>query len=265
MLRISGLVTAVFVFLAVVTSPALGDDLVARGECGVSGGPGCEVTAESESVPSSPTGPTSEETAPEAGPNDGGTQTATAEPACEEEDSLTQRCTALAGGAGSGEEESAEEEVDHEAVAHAAYAEFSLSDPDISMSPSSQAPILVQVPVWLWLDSEAWSPESATASVPAGSVTVTATPSTVSWDMGDGTTHECDGPGTAYDPHTHDADAASPDCGHTFTSTGEHDVVAQISWEVEWTSTDEDGGTLPALSTESSTQVRVIESSGVVT
>ncbi|WP_460772945.1 hypothetical protein [Nocardiopsis nanhaiensis] len=180
-------------------------------------------------------------------------------------DSLTQTCTALAGGAGSGGAEAVEDEVDHEAVAHAAYAEFSLSAPDISMSPSSQAPILVQVPVWLWLDSEAWGPESATAEVPGGAVTVTATPTSVSWEMGDGTTQECDGPGTVYNPHTHDADAASPDCGHTYTSTGEHDVVAQISWEVEWTSTDEDGGTLPALSTESSTQVRVIESSGVVT
>ena len=83
--------------------------------------------------------------------------------------------------------------------------------------------------------------------------------------MGDGTTVSCDGAGTTYNPRVHDPDAESPDCGHTYTATGEREVTADLSWEVEWSTTDGDGGDLPALTTTSSEQVRVIESSGVVT
>ena len=133
------------------------------------------------------------------------------------------------------------------------------------MSPSASAPILVRVPVWMWVPSSEWQAQSATASVPGGSVTVTATPTSVSWAMGDGTTVECDGAGTAYSPRVHDPAGESPDCGHTYTATGEREVTASLSWSVSWSSSDGEGGDLPPLTTTSSEEVRVIESSGVVT
>ncbi|WP_223830230.1 hypothetical protein [Nocardiopsis quinghaiensis] len=178
-------------------------------------------------------------------------------------DGLTARCSATVGGGG-GEE--AEEEVDFESLAYAAHAAFQLSSPEISMSPGADTPVLVHVPVWMWISSSDWQEETATASVPGGSVTVTATPASVSWSMGDGTTVECDGPGTAYDPQVHDPAEPSPDCGHTYTfASSSYELTARMSWEVEWSSSDGDGGTLPALETETSMNVRVVESSGVVT
>ena len=150
-------------------------------------------------------------------------------------------------------------------IAHQARASLSLDDPVIAMSPDVDTPVLVHVPVWMWIDSDHWQERSATASVPGGSVTVTATPTSVAWHMGEGTLVECEGPGTPYDPITHAPDAVSPDCGQTFSTIGTVQVSAQISWETQWTSSSGEGGSLPSLTTETSTSVRVIESSGVVT
>ena len=237
-------------------------------ECGSSGGPGCEVTVESQSSPGPPSEPRNDGSGnvPQSGDD---SQQATSEAPsapCEVLDSRTQRCSTTVSSAGSGEEDGVTEDVDYEAIAYAARAGFALPSPNISMSPSGDVPILVRVPVWMWIPSGDWRTESATASVPGGSVTVTATPSSVDWQMGDGTTVSCEGPGTAYDPRVHDPDADSPDCGHTYTTaSAENDVTAHMTWEVSWASTDGDGGDLPVLTTTSSEQVRVIESSGVVT
>jgi hypothetical protein len=195
------------------------------------------------------------------------TGTAAGEPACEGEDGELVGCLALPQVEGGEDGEAPVEEVDFEALAYQAYASFSLGSLRISMSPSAETPVLVQVPVWMWVDADDWQPETATASVPGGSVTVTATPSSVSWDMGDGQSVDCKGPGTAYDASEHDPAAASPDCGHTYTSTngGSVDVTASMSWAVEWETSTGEGGALPDLTTETSTTVQVVESSSLVT
>ena len=219
-------------------------------ECGSSGGPGCDVTAESEDqLPAEP-------------PNDGGDhttpsdQTEAVDPC--EDDGVRAWCT-------SGPRVDEDEEVDLQAIAHQARASLSLDDPVIAMSPDVDTPVLVHVPVWMWIDPDHWQEQSATASVPGGSVTVTADPTSVVWQMDEGTAVECEGPGTPYEPTTHAPDAVSPDCGHTFSTTGTVQVSAQISWETQWTSSSGEGGSLPSLTTETSTSVWVIESSGVVT
>lgn len=257
MLRKSLTIVASTVAFVAVAVPASADEFLGRAECGTDGGPGCDVSAESgEQNPGAPEN--SDDPAPESGSD--GTAEASAEPACEV-DGLTAQCSATTGG---GDE--AEEEVDFEALAYAARAAFQLSSPEIAMSPSADTPVLVRVPVWMWISSENWQEETATASVPGGSVTVTATPASVSWSMGDGTTVECEGPGTAYDPQAHDPAEPSPDCGHTYTSASSaYEVTARLSWQVEWSSSGGEGGTFPALVTETSTTVRVVESSGVVT
>lgn len=258
MLRRSLTIAVAAAAFVAVTVPASADEFLGRAECGTDGGPGCDVSAESgEENPGGSAG--GGEPAPEGGQD--GTASTSSEPACEV-DGLSARCSATVGGGA----DEAEEEVDFEALAYAARAAFQLSSPEISMSPSADAPVLVRVPVWMWISSDAWQEETATASVPGGSVTVTATPTSLSWSMGDGTTVECEGPGTAYDPDVHDPAESSPDCGHTFTSISSgYEVTASLSWEVEWSSSDGAGGTFPALTTETSTTVRVVESSGVVT
>lgn len=262
--RVTAAVASGFVVILAVPTIAFADPDFFGGqvECGAGGGPGCDVTASSGTEgTTSPDRPPQAGTEPAQGSADGSSRPAEAD--CDTE-SYTASCsiTVTAGGGGGDEPV---EEVDVEALAHEARASLNLPTPQVSMSPSADAPILVRVPVWMWISSEDWQPQTATASVPGGSVTVTAAPTSVDWEMGDGGSVSCDGSGTAYNPRVHEPDAESPDCGHTYTATGEREVTASLSWEVEWSSTDDEGGGLPPLTTSSSAQVQVIESSGVVT
>ena len=72
--------------------------------------------------------------------------------------------------------------------------------PEIRLNPPAGEEQVVNVPTWMWLDRSAWQPVSATASAGAVTVTATASPRSVRWDMGNGDVVVCDGPGTPYDP-----------------------------------------------------------------
>lgn len=110
---------------------------------------------------------------------------------------------------------------------------------DIGIAPSPDGVGLVGVPVWLWTeDTDAtWGPVSV--SVPGPGITVTAEGNAVriEWDMGDGNTTVCNGPGQPYQPSF---GAQEPDCGHVYqypSSTrpdGRYTVVATTVWEVQW-------------------------------
>jgi hypothetical protein len=156
-----------------------------------------------------------------------------------------------------------------EVLAQQAVNQLSLPGPQVVTSPPPERMQLVNVPTWLWLDQDAWAPMSATASVPGESVTATATPTSVTWVLGDGSTVECSGPGTPYRAGS-DPAAASPDCGHTYvrSSAGEPGgvfvVSATVSWGVSWAGGGQ-SGTLPALTTTSSVQLRVGESQAINT
>jgi len=242
--------------LLFVASPASADNFLGLAECGSDGGPGCDVEAEStEELPGEAPDPGGD-----SGGDESGSSAADEPPPCEGDASLMQ-CTAYVGG---GEEED-DEGVDLVEVAHQARASLELDEPELSMSPSADGPVLVHVPVWMWIDEDQWAEQSASASVPGGEDTVTAAPSSVSWQMGDGTTVDCEGPGTPFEASTHDPEESSPDCGHTYTSTGQVEMSAQVTWETSWESDDGESGSLPSLTTETSQQVEVIESSGVVT
>ncbi|MFD3687014.1 hypothetical protein ACFWTE_19595 [Nocardiopsis sp. NPDC058631] len=143
--------------------------------------------------------------------------------------------------------------------------------PTPTMGSSPAAGTVVGFPLWLWMDHSEWEPVSATAAVSAGSVTVTATPDGARWAMGDASALDCPGPGTVFDPARHDADAPSPDCGHTYTRAsrghpgGRFPVTATVTWSVEWTTTAGGGGTLDPLTTSASRSVRVDEVHALVT
>jgi hypothetical protein len=131
----------------------------------------------------------------------------------------------------------------------------------IDASPSPGADQLVGLPSWLWLAGANWQPTTATAAVPGESVTAVATPTTVTWNLGDGTTLVCNGPGTPYEAS--DApNQASPTCGHTFaaSSAGQPNdaftVTATISWSVTWAGEGKTG-TVPNLDTTATTPMRV--------
>jgi hypothetical protein len=127
---------------------------------------------------------------------------------------------------------------------------------------------LVNLPTWLWLTS-GWETVTATASVPGVTITATAHPSAVTWEMGDGALVTCTGPGTPYRA-TNDPRSPSPDCGHTYRRSsaaqlgGAYPVQVVVHWSVRWAGAGE-SGTFPEMTTTSSTSFRVAESQALNT
>ena len=95
------------------------------------------------------------------------------------------------------------------------------------------------VATWLWVSPAAWHPLTATASAGSVTTTATATPTKVAWDMGDGSTVTCDGPGTPYDPSS---PAATTTCSYTWSTAGTYTVTATSYWSVSWSATGAAGG-----------------------
>ncbi|GAA2975694.1 hypothetical protein [Actinokineospora diospyrosa] len=136
-----------------------------------------------------------------------------------------------------------------------------LPSPAIAASPAADQ--LVNLPTWMWLTGS-WRPVSATASVPGVSVTAVATPTSVSWVMGDGTTVTCSGPGTPYQAGA-DPTAASPTCGHVYRRSSTslpgqaYAVSATVHWRISWSGAGQ-GGTFPDMTTTGTAAFRVAES-----
>jgi hypothetical protein len=159
--------------------------------------------------------------------------------------------------------------VDVAAVARQAMAQLRLPSPEIRTSPSSAAPVLVYVPVWLWLSHDSFVSRSATASVPGLSITATATAQRVRWETGDGDVEVCTDAGTAWRTGM-DPQAPSPTCGHTYlpesTNTSSGSFVARlratVTWSVSWAGGGATG-TVPDLATTSTVNLRVVLSRSV--
>ena len=124
-------------------------------------------------------------------------------------------------------------------VAQQAVKHLGLSSPPVEMAPPDGSPQLVGVATWLWVDPTGWHPVSASASAGGVTTTATAAPTKVVWDMGDGATVTCDGPGTPYDP----ADpGGSTACSYTWPTPGSYTVTATAYWSVTWTAVGAAGG-----------------------
>ncbi|MEY2451522.1 MAG: hypothetical protein QOD92_1096 [Acidimicrobiaceae bacterium] len=128
-------------------------------------------------------------------------------------------------------------------LANQALKELPLLYPRPRLAPPTTVKQVVGIRTWMWVDPADWHPISATAAIPGLAATVTATPTKTIWDMGDGATVVCNGPGTVYDPTKPDADQHS-DCSHTYQHDGTYDIRATIVWSVTWTATNGAGGNL---------------------
>ena len=138
-----------------------------------------------------------------------------------------------------------------------------LPSPVIESSPPQGQPQLIRLPTWLWVSRTVWMPVQKTAAVPGESVTATATPEVVTWQMGDGGKVACDGPGTPYSG-AYSPSAPSPDCGYTYSQPsdgqpgGVFRVTATITWDVSWA-----GGALAPLFTVAAADFTVTQSQAV--
>ncbi|GEM_PF-2956531 len=122
---------------------------------------------------------------------------------------------------------------------------------------------IVNYSTWLWVNPDMWRPVRVTAAVGPVRATVTARPTFVTWDMGDGHSVVCDGPGLAWFP----GEVSSP-CTYSYRHSARRlTVTATVSWSIGWHSTLGQSGTFPALRTSSSaplsvTQVETVNTPG---
>ena len=129
--------------------------------------------------------------------------------------------------------------VDPVVVARQAVKRLTLPSPIIEMAPPAGSTQLIGLATWLWTGPAMWRTATATASAGTVRATATATPVKVVWDMGDGHSVTCDGPGMPYDPTDSNA---TTDCQYTWSHGGTYQTTAAIFWKVTWTATGAAGG-----------------------
>jgi hypothetical protein len=132
---------------------------------------------------------------------------------------------------------------------------------------------VVQIGTWFWTTSATWKPVSATAYIPGLSATVTATPTRLRFNPGDGSwgTGEvsCPGPGPVWTPAVGD-EAASP-CMYTFrhasslSPSGTWNTTLTIDWDVRFTASTGASRSMGQLRTSASAPLRVGEIQAVLT
>jgi hypothetical protein len=155
--------------------------------------------------------------------------------------------------------------VDPAALAREARSRLNLPSVVIRLNPPGKQ--LVNLPVWLSLDSASWHPQSATATAGAVSVTATARPVQATWSMGDGS-RTCAGRGTAWSPGT-DPSAASPDCGYVYRRSSASapgdafTITVTVTWDVTWAGAGQTG-TVPGLTTTGNANAVVQESQALI-
>lgn len=160
--------------------------------------------------------------------------------------------------------------VDPAAMAEEARDRLPLPAPIIRMNPPPDAgkPHVVNgPPTWLYLDAAMWRSYSSTVAVPGVSVTATAEPVRVLWDMGTGDPPvPCHGPGKPY------AQGQAPDCSYVWPRAsrdepgGRFTVTVTVEWQASWTVTGAPGGgALPGIRRTAFVQVEVREKQAVNT
>jgi hypothetical protein len=129
-------------------------------------------------------------------------------------------------------------------LAERAEAQVVLPAPAVSSNPPGGLAV-INVPVWLWVGD--WATQSASASAAGVTATVSAAPTQVVWDMGDGHSTTCAGPGVPYDPERSDLEQHTS-CSYNYWQTaGEFTVTAVESWHVTYTATNGQSGDLGVL------------------
>lgn len=141
--------------------------------------------------------------------------------------------------------------------------------PTINTSPSYRRGLLVQTPTWLWLPTSYWRTYSTTIVVWGYVVTIFATPTMVRWNMGNGDSVTCIGPGTPWIPGFSDALST---CNYTYRHSSDgasgdrHRITATVTFVGSFTTVGLGGmrGPLGAVTRSSSVYAPVAEIQGLV-
>jgi enoyl reductase len=142
-------------------------------------------------------------------------------------------------------------------LAEYAYDELPVPGTEIKMAPEDETK--VNLPTWIWLDKAKFKKISVTASLPGSGLSATTTAEPVSMKIEPGTpdaeTYPAFGQcaienGRIGEPRAKGTSAdTQPPCGVTYLrSSGDepYDLQATVTWKVSWTSTNGEGGDLPA-------------------
>jgi len=153
-------------------------------------------------------------------------------------------------------------------LAQQAYGELTLPKPVAKRSPDegNSDPQYGGLPytwtnLWTWTWQTDWQSRARTVELRGVSATVTATPTALVFDPGDGAAPvTCEGPGRPWTP----ADGSDPPsrggCGYMYravTPNGPLTASTSIRWSVTWTSNVGAGGTFPVLTTQSASSFLV--------
>lgn len=134
--------------------------------------------------------------------------------------------------------------------------------PVIHTSPAA-GDHLVGVEAWFWVSS--WDGISRSATAGSVTVTVSAQPTSLVIDPGDGSpTFTCPGPGVAFDP-ARPASAQSSDCTHTYVRAGNYTATATVVYEVSFTSNVGVDGDLGTIEPSSTLDLAVAEAQAINT
>jgi hypothetical protein len=153
-------------------------------------------------------------------------------------------------------------------LAAQARAELVLPDPAVHRSPpeNNSDPAYGGLPyTWVglstfyWVDE--WQPMTRTVELRGVSATVTATPTALTFDPGDGNAAvSCDGPGRPWVEADGNRPPSNGACGYTYrsvTPNGPLTATTSVQWSVSWTSNTGASGTFPASTTSSASSFLV--------
>lgn len=153
-------------------------------------------------------------------------------------------------------------------LAQLAKASFKLPKPTGHRSPGETQLIdgwpfsWVNLWTYYWTDPATWQPLTATAEAGGVSATVTATPTGLSFNPGDGgQTVTCAGPGRPWVDSDGNEPPTAGACGYQYTraSSGPITSTTTITWQVSWSGSDGTGGQLAGMSTSTSGQLRILQ------
>lgn len=149
--------------------------------------------------------------------------------------------------------------------------QLELELPSVATSPVRGGLQLVGVPVWFWVDN--FEATSTTAEVPGLAATLTASPAQTKFAItgpgggGSGGTDDtvvCDGAGTKWEPGSGGDPWAGSDCSYAFDWSGTFTVEATVDWELTWSATNGQTGTLPAVSRTTAFTIDVEQAQAVL-